>query len=83
MVSNSDEEKLREKSDAEIEAIIDTVHKTADASYRLAAIEEKHKRLKQQSLRNDKIQTDIRLMTLVILGLTLFSIIIGIYAIAK
>lgn len=83
MVSDSDLKSISSKSDAELEALIDSVHKTSDAEWRLAAIEEKIRRQKEKTDKNDKVQNDIRVMTLIILVLTILSVVIGVLSFIK
>ncbi|MGD1046566.1 MAG: hypothetical protein ABR936_14760 [Bacteroidota bacterium] len=75
VVSDSERERIRNKSDAELEIIIDATHHTADSALRKTVFEEKHRRLKEQNSRNESIQRDIRRMTKTILWLTAISII--------
>lgn len=69
------------KTDAELETILDTYYNQAESPFRQAAVEEKHKRIKEQNIHNEIVQKDIRKMIRIILWLTFISIIIGIVAI--
>ena len=78
-----DREQMKSKSDAELETIIDAYSKTADSSYRRAAIEEKHDRLKKQNKHSDNIQKSILIISIAVLILTAIGVLIGYLTLAK
>ena len=74
---------MRQKTDTELDTIIDSYKLRPGVLLRQVALDERHRREREQDKRSNGIQKSIRNMTMAILFLTILAVVLAIIALVK